>query len=59
MYRSPLIPSVNTSALTVKAASLNVPSVLATGIAQGRWLNAATATRPVAVLGAVAARRLG
>lgn len=59
VYRSPLIPSVNTNALTVRAASLNLPSVLATGVAQGRWLNAATATRPVAVLGAVAAHRLG
>ncbi|MDT5186688.1 MAG: putative transport system permease protein [Mycobacterium sp.] len=59
VYRSPLIPSISTNALQVRAASLNLPSVLATTVAQGRWLNSATATQPVAVLGAVAAQRLG
>jgi putative ABC transport system permease protein len=59
VYRSPLIPSISTNALQVKAASLNLPPVVATTVAQGRWLNPATATRPVAVLGAVAANRLG
>jgi putative ABC transport system permease protein len=59
VYRSPLIPSVETNALHVQAASLDLLPVIATGIAQGRYLNAATATQPVAVLGAVAARRLG
>jgi putative ABC transport system permease protein len=59
VYRSPLIPSISTNALQVKAASLNLPSVVATTVAQGRWLNPATATKPVAVLGAVAAQRLG
>jgi putative ABC transport system permease protein len=59
VYRSPLIPSISTNALQVKAASLNLLPVVATTVAQGRWLNAATATRPVAVLGAVAAKRLG
>src|SRR4051812_3984073 len=59
VYRSPLIPAISTNALTVRAASLNLPAVAATGIAQGRWLNEATATQPVAVLGAVAAQRLG
>ena len=59
VYRSPLIPAISTNALTVRAASLNLPAVAATGIAQGSWLNEATATQPVAVLGAVAAQRLG
>jgi putative ABC transport system permease protein len=58
-YRSPLIPSVQTNALSVDAASLGLPGVLATTVAQGRFLNAATATEPVAVLGAAAAQRLG
>jgi putative ABC transport system permease protein len=58
-YRSPLIPAINTNALQVKAASLNLLPVVATTVAQGRWLDSATATQPVAVLGAVAARRLG
>jgi putative ABC transport system permease protein len=59
VYRTPLIPAISTNALQVRAASLNLPEVVATGIAQGRWLNAATATQPVVVLGATAARRLG
>ena len=59
VYRSPLIPSIETNALQVQAASLDLMPVIATGVAQGRYLNAATATQPVAVLGAVAARRLG
>ncbi|MFB9629040.1 ABC transporter permease [Nonomuraea helvata] len=59
VYRTPLIPSVNTNALQVKAASLNLPPVVATAVAQGAWLNSATATQPVAVLGALAAQRLG
>jgi putative ABC transport system permease protein len=58
-YRNPLIPSVETNALQVQAASLNLLPVLATEVAQGRYLNAATAREPVAVLGAVAAERLG
>lgn len=59
VYRTPLIPAVSTNALSVRAASLNLPSVVAAGIAQGQWLNPATATQPVAVLGASAAQRLG
>ncbi len=59
VYRSPLIPAVSTNALQVRAASLNLPEVVATGVAEGRWLNPATATQPVAVLGATAAERLG
>jgi len=58
-YRSPLIPSINTNALSVDATSLNLPGAVGTTIAQGRFLNAATATEPVCVLGAAAAQRLG
>jgi putative ABC transport system permease protein len=58
-YRSPLIPAVNTNAISVQAASLDLPRAVSTSIAQGRYLNAATARYPVAVLGAAAARRLG
>jgi len=58
-YRNPLIPSINTNALTVAASSLDLPPVVGTSVAQGRYLNAATASQPVAVLGAVAAQRLG
>jgi putative ABC transport system permease protein len=59
VYRSPLIPSIYTNALAVQAASLNLLSAVGTAIAQGSYLNAATATQPVAVLGAAAAGRLG
>ena len=59
VYRSPLIPAINTNALEVQAASLNLPSVLATNVAEGSYLNAATASQPVVVLGASAAQRLG
>lgn len=59
VYRNPYIPSVDTNALTVQAASLDLLSVVATTIASGHYLNAATAQEPVAVLGAAAAQRLG
>ena len=58
-YRNPYIPSGDTNALAVQAASLDLLPVVATTVAQGRYLNAATAQEPVAVLGAAAARRLG
>ena len=58
-FRSPLIPSINTNALSVDATSLNLPGAVGTTIAQGEFLNAATATEPVCVLGAAAAQRLG
>src|SRR5262249_6854336 len=59
VYRSPLIPSVNTGALSVVAASLQLPAPVGTTGTRGRYLNAATAKLPVAVLGATAAQRLG
>jgi putative ABC transport system permease protein len=59
VYKSPFIPKINTNALAVKAASLDLLATVGTSIAQGRFLNAATATEPVVVLGAVAAERLG
>ena len=58
-YRSPYIPAIHTNALSVQAASLGLPAAVGTTVAQGSWLNAATARQPVAVLGAAAAQRLG
>jgi putative ABC transport system permease protein len=58
-YRNPYIPSVDTNGLTVQGASLDLLPVLATTIAQGHYLNAATAQEPVAVLGAATAQLLG
>jgi putative ABC transport system permease protein len=59
VYRSRQIPATNTGGLQVRATSLNLLSVLNTGLTRGVWLNAGTAREPVAVLGSVAARRLG
>jgi putative ABC transport system permease protein len=58
-YRSPYIPVSNTNALSVVAATLGLAAAAGTRVAQGRFLNAATASEPVAVLGAAAAQRLG
>ena len=58
-YKSPLVPSINTNALSVDAASLGLPAASGTSLAQGAFLNAATQREPVAVLGAETAQLLG
>jgi putative ABC transport system permease protein len=58
-YRSPLVPPVNTNGLAVAASSLGLPAAVGTSVAQGSYLNAATAREPVAVLGAEAAQLMG
>jgi putative ABC transport system permease protein len=59
VYKSPYIPAVNTNALSVDAATLGLPAAAGTSIAQGSYLNAATAREPVAVLGYAAAQLMG
>ena len=59
VYRNSMIPVGNTGGLQVRATSLNLLSVLRTGVARGDWLNAGTAREPVAVLGSAAAAQLG
>jgi putative ABC transport system permease protein len=59
VYRSPLIPPIDTDGLSVDAASLGLPAVAGALVAQGRYLNAATAKEPVVVLGAEAAQLMG
>ena len=59
VYKSPYIPPIETNALGVDAATLDLPKAVGTSVAQGRYLNAATAREPVAVLGAVTAQLLG
>jgi putative ABC transport system permease protein len=59
IYKSPLIPPIETSGLSVDAATLNLPAASGTSLAQGQFLNAATQREPVAVLGAVTAQLLG
>ncbi|HUJ67007.1 MAG TPA: ABC transporter permease [Acidimicrobiales bacterium] len=58
-YRNPYIPPAATNALAVQAASLDLLPAVATTVAEGHYLNAATAQEPVAVLGTGAAQRLG
>ena len=58
-YKSNYIPQIETNALTVAASSLGLPAVVGTSVAQGSYLNAATAREPVAVLGAEAAQLMG
>ena len=59
VYRSPLIPSVNTNGLAVDAAATGLPAVVGAHVISGSYLNAATANEPVAVLGWQAAQLLG
>jgi putative ABC transport system permease protein len=59
VYRTPVIPAIDTNALNVQAASTDLLGTLGVKVVQGVFLNAATATEPVAVLGAAAAQRLG
>src|SRR6516162_6030424 len=58
-YKSPLIPPIETNGLSVDAATLGLPAVSGTSLAHGRFMNAATAREPVAVLGAATARLMG
>jgi putative ABC transport system permease protein len=59
VYRSPLVPSIDTDGLGVAAASLDLPAAAGTSVVQGSYLNAATAREPIAVLGYEAAQLLG
>jgi putative ABC transport system permease protein len=58
-FRSPFIPKVDTNGLTVDATTIDLLAVIATTLAEGHYLNAATAQEPVAVLGATSAQLLG
>jgi putative ABC transport system permease protein len=59
VYKSPLVPSIETNGLSVDAATLGLPAVAGTSLAQGSYLNAAIARQPTTVLGATTARLLG
>jgi putative ABC transport system permease protein len=59
VYRSPFIPKSQTGGLSVVAAGLGLPQSVGTTMARGVYLNAATETEPVAVLGSAAAAHLG
>ena len=53
VYRNSLIPKASSGAIQVRAASLNLPTLLNTGVARGNWLNEGTAQEPVTVLGRI------
>jgi putative ABC transport system permease protein len=59
VYRSDKIPKAESGGMTVRATQLNLPDTVAATMANGTWLNAATARYPAVVLGATAAQRLG
>lgn len=59
VYRSPLVPSTQSGGLQVQAASPGLLPAVGTHVVAGSYLNAATSTEPVVVLGAAAAQQLG
>jgi putative ABC transport system permease protein len=59
VYRTPLVPSIDTNGIALTAADQNLPATLGASMAQGWWLNGATSRYPVVVLGSEAASLLG
>jgi putative ABC transport system permease protein len=59
VYRSDRIPAMESGGMSVQAAHLDLPKTVGATMADGTWLNAATAKYPAVVLGSVAAERLG
>ena len=59
VYKNDLIPVGQTAGLSVQAVDTNLLDTLAGSLADGRFLDEATAAYPTVVLGAVAAERLG
>jgi putative ABC transport system permease protein len=59
VYRTDRIPVGETGGLALLAAQLDLLKTVGGTVAEGTWLNAATAKYPAVVLGATAARRLG
>ncbi|MDJ0923718.1 MAG: ABC transporter permease [Acidimicrobiia bacterium] len=59
VYKSDYIPEGQTGGITVQAVDVNLLDTLAGSVADGKFLDEATATYPTAVLGSVAAERLG
>jgi putative ABC transport system permease protein len=58
VYKSDFVPEGQTGGITVQAVDVNLLDTLAGGLADGRFLDEATAAYPTAVLGSVAAERL-
>ncbi len=59
VFRSDYIPTTRTGGLTVKAVDAGILGTLKGTVAEGRFLDGPTDRYPLAVLGSVAAERLG
>jgi putative ABC transport system permease protein len=59
VYRSDRIPVVETGGMSVRAAQLDLLRTVGATLADGTWLNAATARYPAVVLGSGTAAQLG
>ncbi|MEQ7125082.1 ABC transporter permease [Actinopolymorpha sp. B11F2] len=59
VYRSDLIPEVQTGGLATYAVRLDLPDTVGAQVRTGTWLNAATGRYRAVVLGSAAAERLG
>lgn len=59
VYKTDFVPAGQTGGITVQAVDVNLLETLAGSLADGKFLDAATSDYPTAVLGSVAAERLG
>jgi putative ABC transport system permease protein len=59
VYRSDQVPSTRSGGISVRAADVDLVVTLQGSVAEGRFLDAASAAFPTTVLGSVAAERLG
>jgi putative ABC transport system permease protein len=59
VYRNDRVPSAQSGGLAVLAARTDLPATVGARVADGVWLNEATARYPGVVLGSAAADRLG
>lgn len=59
VYRSPFVPTIDTNGISLAATDAALPETLGVTMAQGAFLNPATAHFPAVVLGAEAASLLG
>ena len=59
VYRNSFVPTIDTGGIAVTATDSSLPATIGVGLADGTFLNAATARYPAVVLGAEAANVLG
>lgn len=59
VYKTDYVPAGQTGGITVQAVDINLLDTLAGSVADGKFLDGATANYPTTVLGSVAAERLG